>query len=58
LRRFDRLSQAGVFENFFAMLPRLSKTAHSIGMFDSTVISAQVFAAGAKGGRTERASVA
>ena len=50
-KRFDRLSRAGVFEDFFAMLAGLSGTAHLVQMFDSTVIRAHVSAAGAKGVR-------
>ena len=57
-RRFDRLSRAGVFEDFFAMLAGLSGTAHLVQMFDSTVIRAHVSAAGAKGGKTDRRSAA
>ena len=57
-RRFDRLSRAGVFEGFFAMLAGLSGTAHLVQMFDSTVIRAHVSAAGAKGGKTDRRSAA
>jgi transposase len=49
-KRFDRLSRAGVFEDFFAMLAGLSDTAHLVQMFDSTIIRAHVSAAGAKGG--------
>ena len=48
-KRFDRLSRAGTFEDFFAMLAGLSGTAHLVQMFDSTVIRAHVSAAGAKG---------
>lgn len=50
-KRFDRLSRAGVFDDFFAMLAGLSKTAHLVQMFDSTVVRAHVSAAGAKGGK-------
>ena len=53
-KRFWRLSQAGVFEAFFATLAETSPTAHLVQMFDSTVIRAHVSAAGAKGGRTAR----
>jgi transposase len=49
-KRFDRLSKAGVFEDFFAMLAGLSSTARLVQMFDSTIIRAHVSAAGAKGG--------
>ncbi len=53
-KRFWRLSQAGVFEAFFEALASLSRTAHLVQMFDSTVVRAHVSAAGAKGGRTRR----
>jgi transposase len=49
-KRFWRLSQAGVFEAFFDALANLSRTAHLVQMFDSTVVRAHVSAAGAKGG--------
>jgi transposase len=49
-KRFDRLSKAGVFVDFFDSLAGLSSTAHLIQMFDSTVVRAHVSAAGAKGG--------
>jgi transposase len=55
-RRFDRLSRAGVFEDFFAMLAGLSETARLVQMFDSTVVRAHVSAAGAKGGMRARRS--
>ncbi len=55
-KRFSRLSRAGVFEAFFAELAVLSKTAHLVQMFDSTVIRAHVSAAGAKGGNRVRHS--
>src|ERR687894_2756511 len=48
-KRFWRLSQAGVFEAFFEALASLSRTAHLVQMFDSTVVRAHVSAAGAKG---------
>ena len=51
-KRFWRLSQAGVFEAFFEALAGLSRSAHLVQMFDSTVVRAHVSAAGAKGGRT------
>ena len=57
-RRFDRLSKAGVFEDFFAMLAGLSGSAHLVQMFDSTIIRAHVSAAGAKGGSTAKRSAA
>ncbi len=55
-KRFHRLSHAGVFEDFFAMLAGLSDTACLVQMFDSTVVRAQVSAAGAKGGSRARHS--
>ena len=55
-KRFDRLSRAGVFEDFFATLADLSGTARLVQMFDSTVIRAHVSAAGAKGGSRARRS--
>src|SRR6056297_339635 len=55
-KRFDRLSRAGVFEDWFALLAGLSGTAHLVQMFDSTVVRAHVSAAGAKGGRMVRRS--
>ncbi|MEO0622117.1 MAG: transposase [Pseudomonadota bacterium] len=57
-KRFDRLSKAGVFEDWFALLAGPSGTAHLVQMFDSTVVRAHVSAAGAKGGRTARHSAA
>ena len=56
-KRFDRLSKAGVFEAFFDALAAMSSSAHLIQMFDSTV-RAHVSAAGAKGGRKGKRSVA
>src|SRR3954447_21066766 len=53
-KRFWRLSQAGVFEAFFDALAAMSRTAHLVQMFDSTIVRARVSAAGAKGGRTAR----
>ncbi len=53
-KRFWRLSQAGVFEAFFEALASLSRTAHLVQMFDSTVVRAHVSAAGAKGGSTAK----
>src|ERR671913_177597 len=50
----SRLSQAGVFEAFFEALANLSRTAHLVQMFDSTVVRAHISAAGAKGGNTAR----
>ena len=57
-KRFWRLSRAGVFEAFFEALAGLSRTAHLVQMFDSTVIRAHVSAAGAKGGSRARRSAA
>jgi transposase len=57
-KRFWRLSRTGVFEAFFQALAGLSRTAHLVQMFDSTVVRAHVSAAGAKGGRMARRSVA
>ncbi len=57
-KRFWRLSQSGIFEAFFEALAAMSKTAHLVQMFDSTVVRAHVSAAGAKGGRTIRRSAA
>jgi transposase len=53
-KRFWRLSRAGVFEAFFEALASLSRTAHLVQMFDSTIVRAHVSAAGAKGGRVVR----
>ncbi|MGI9488170.1 MAG: transposase [Geminicoccaceae bacterium] len=49
-KRFSRLSNAGVFDAYFALLADLSGTAHLVQMFDSTIVVAHVSAAGAKGG--------
>ena len=49
-KRFSRLSRAGVFEAFFAMLAACSRTAGVVRMFDGAVVRAHVSAAGAKGG--------
>ena len=57
-KRFWRLREANVFEAFFETLATLSDTAHLVQMFDSTVVRAHVSAAGAKGGKTVRRSVA
>ena len=57
-KRFWRLSQSGVFQAFFEALAALSRTAHLVQMFDSTVVRAHVSAAGAKGGRRVRHSAA
>ena len=53
-KRFWRLSRVGVFEAFFEALAALSRTAHLVQMFDSTVVRAHVSAAGPKGGSTVR----
>jgi transposase len=50
-KRFWRLSRTGVFEAFFEALASLSRTAHLVQMFDSTLARAQVSAAGAQGGQ-------
>ena len=55
-KRFWRLSRSGVFELFFETLASLSKTAHLVQMFDSTVVRAHVSAAGAKGGKKAKRS--
>lgn len=57
-KRFWRLSKVGVFEAFFETLASLSESARLVQMFDSTVVRAHVSAAGAKGGRPRRRSVA
>ena len=57
-RRFDRLSKGGVFEAFFDTLASMSSTAHLLQMFDSTVVRAHGSAAGAKGGKKGKRSVA
>ena len=44
-KRFWRLSRAGVFEAFFQALAGLSRTAHLVQMFDSSVVRAHVSAA-------------
>lgn len=55
-KRFNRLSKAGVFEMFFEHLASRSFSAYLVQMFDSTVVRAQVSAAGAKGGRKAKRS--
>jgi transposase len=55
-KRFWRLRQGGVFEAFFETLAGLSRTAHLVQMFDSTVVRAHVSVAGAKGGKDRRRS--
>jgi hypothetical protein len=47
-----------VFEAVFQALAGLSRTAHLVQMFDSTVVRAHVSAAGAKGGSKVRRSAA
>ncbi|MDJ1466016.1 transposase [Nitratireductor sp. GZWM139] len=57
-KRFDRLSTAGVFDEFFDSLAGLSSTAQLVQMFDSTIVRAHVSAAGANGGsKTRRSAV-
>ncbi len=53
-KRFWRLSRAGVFEAMFDALASMSRTAHLVQMFDTTIVRAHVSAAGAKGGSTAR----
>ena len=53
-KRFWRLSRTGFFVDFFEVLASLSRAAHLVQMFDSTVVRAHVSAAGAKGGRKIR----
>ncbi len=55
-KRCWRLSRSGVFELFFDSLAGLSRSAHLVQMFDSTVVRAHVSAAGAKGGKNIRRS--
>ena len=55
-KRFWRLSRAGVFEAFLEALAAISRTAHLVQMFDSTIVRAHVSAAGAKGGSRARRS--
>jgi transposase len=55
-KRFWRLGRTGTFEAFFQALAGLSRTAHLVQMFDSTIIRAHVSAAGAKGGSRARRS--
>src|SRR5450631_755962 len=57
-KRFWRLSRTGTFEAFFDALAAMTETAHLVQMFDSTVVRAHVSAAGSKGGKTVRLSVA
>jgi transposase len=57
-KRFSRMSKTGVFEAFFDTLASMSPSAHPIQMFDSTIVRAHVSAAGAKGGKRVRRSVA
>ena len=57
-KRFWRLSRSGTLEAFFDALAAMSNTAHLVQMFDSTVVRAHVSAAGAKGGKIIRLSVA
>ena len=48
------VSRATLREAFFEALASLSRTAHLVQMFDSTVVRAHVSAAGAKGGKTTK----
>ncbi|WP_405053675.1 hypothetical protein [Sphingobium sp. MK2] len=57
-KRFERLSKAGVFVAFFYTLAKMSPSARLIQMFNSTIVCAHVSAAGAKGGRAVKPSVA
>src|SRR5277367_5676976 len=57
-KRFWRLSRSRTFEAFFDALAAMSETAHLVQMFDSTVVRAHVSAAGAKGGKIIKLSVA
>jgi transposase len=57
-KRFWRLSRRGVFEAMLALLAGMSGTAHLVQMVDSTIVRAHVSAAGAKGGRKGKLSVA
>jgi len=57
-KRFWRSSRAGVFEAFFEALAGMSRTAHLVQTFDSTIVRAHVSAAGAKESRTVRCSAA
>jgi transposase len=57
-KRLWRLSRTGTFEAFFDALAAMTETAHLVQMFDSTVVRAHVSAAGAKGGKPVRLSVA
>ena len=57
-KRFDRLSQAGVFEAFFDTLASMSDTARLVQMFDPTIVRAHVSAAGAKRGSTDKHAAA
>ena len=57
-KRFWRLSHTGVFQGFFQLMAEASPTAHLVQMFDSTVVRAQVSAAGAKGGSRAKCSAA
>src|SRR5712671_4744514 len=50
--------QRGVFEAMLALLAGMSGTAHLVQMVDSTIVRAHVSAAGAKGGRKGKLSVA
>ena len=54
-KRFWRLSQSGVFEMFFDMLASLSKSAHLVQMFDSTVVLSPCLGSGRKRGQQNQA---
>src|ERR1700719_1613232 len=57
-KRFWRLSRRGVFEAMLALLAGMRGTGHLVQMVDSTIVRAHVSAAGAKGGRKGKLSVA
>src|ERR1700683_1875370 len=57
-KRFWRMSRSGTFEAFFDALAAMSETADLVQMFDSAVVRDHVSAAGAKGGKIIRHSVA
>src|SRR4051794_39228315 len=54
-KRFWRLSQRGVFEAMVALLAETSSTARLVQRAASTIVRAQVSAAGATGGQTGQA---
>ncbi|WP_442579621.1 hypothetical protein ACSBOB_29740 [Mesorhizobium sp. ASY16-5R] len=55
LERVGRLSKVGLFENFFETLASMSRSAHLIQVFDSTIVRAHIPAASAKGGQKSQA---